>query len=258
MPDATMPSADTVFNYIYENDIEDILSFFRVVNAEVLALTGIPDEHVDVAVDFHDIGYYGDKNDKGVRGIKPKNGTSWGHSFFTIDLLGVPKLTLDIVNITGLNKDYTILIEGVVTRLRGKGIKIGTMFLDREFFNLAVILALFSMGVDFIMAARINKRIKRVLEEHKRETSFTPAILKYRFKDKRSPEFYLVAIPNPDYAKDKNNGEFLLFATSINFDTVQKQLSAGVPFTAIAASQKVSEGTLRRRLRGEELSRFHS
>ena len=34
----------------------------------------------------------------------------------------------------------------------------------------------------------------------------------------------------------------------INFDTVQKQLSAGVPFTAIATSQKVSEGTLRRRM----------
>jgi len=29
-----------------------------------------------------------------------------------------------------------ILIEGVVTRLREKGIKIGVMFLDREFFNL--------------------------------------------------------------------------------------------------------------------------
>jgi len=71
---------------------------------------GIPDEPVDVAVDFHDIGYYGDKNDKGVRGIKPKNGTSWGHSFFTIDLLWEPKLTFDIVNIAGLNKDYIILI----------------------------------------------------------------------------------------------------------------------------------------------------
>ena len=43
-------------------------------------MIGIPDEPVDVAVDFHDIGYYGDKNDKGVRGIKPNN--SWGHSFF--------------------------------------------------------------------------------------------------------------------------------------------------------------------------------
>jgi len=31
----------------------------------------------------------------------------------------------------------------------------------------------------------------------------------------------------------------------------QRQRSAGVSFTAIAASQKVSEGTLRRRLKGD-------
>ena len=37
------------------------------------------------------------------------------------------------------------------------------MFLEREFFNL--ILALFNLGVDFIMAPKINKRIKRMLEE---------------------------------------------------------------------------------------------
>ena len=74
MPDAAIPSADTVFNYIYENEIEEILSSFRKINSAILALIGIPDEPVDVAVDFHDIEYYGDKNDKGVRGIKTKNG----------------------------------------------------------------------------------------------------------------------------------------------------------------------------------------
>jgi len=103
------------------------------------------------------------------------------------------KLTLDIVNITGLNKDYAILLEGAVNRLREMGVKIGTMFLDREFFNLLSILALFSMGVDFIMAAKRNKRIKRMLEEHKRKNSATAVIFNYRFEDKRSPEFYLVA-----------------------------------------------------------------
>jgi hypothetical protein len=63
------------------------------------------------------------------------------------------------------------------------------------------------------MAASTNKRIKRMLEEHKRKNGATPAIFKYQFEDKRSHEFYLVAIPNPDYdpknAKRKN--EFLLY-----------------------------------------------
>ena len=37
----------------------------------------------------------------------------------------------------------------------------------------------------------------------------------------------------------------------INFDTVKKQLSAGVPFTPIAASQRVSKRTLRRKMKEE-------
>ena len=53
--------------------------------------------------------------------------------------------------------------------------------------------------VDFIMAAKNNKRIKRMLEVHKRKNGVTPVIFKYQFKDTSSPEFYLVAIPNPDY-----------------------------------------------------------
>ncbi|RZN38288.1 MAG: hypothetical protein EFT35_05055 [Methanophagales archaeon ANME-1-THS] len=128
------------------------------------------------------------------------------------------------MNITGLNKDYAILLEGVISRIRELGIKIGTMFLDREFFNLLAILTLFSMGVDFIMAAKINKRIKAMLEEHKRENGVSPVIFIYRFGDKRSPEFYLMAIPNPDYdpEDDKKKNEFHLFTTSINFGSVEE------------------------------------
>ncbi len=122
----------------------------------------------------------------------------------------VLKQTLDIVNVTGLNKDYAILIEGVINRLRAMGIKIGTAFLDREFFNIPSILTLSSMSVDFIMPAKIDKRIKRMLEEHKRKNGIKPVIFNYQFKDKRSPEFYLVAIPNQDYdpKDEKKKNEF--------------------------------------------------
>jgi hypothetical protein len=223
MPYAEIPSHDTVFNYIYGNDIERILAFFRKFNSSLLSLIGLPTVPVDVAVDFHNVGYYGDKNTEGVRGIKPKNGTSWGYSFFTIDLLGDLKLTLDIVDVNALNKDYTILIEGILKRIEEKGITIRKMFLDREFFNLPAILALFNMNVDFIMAAKNNKKIKKILEEHKRKNGVKPLIFNYKFGNKRSPEFYLVAIPNPNYdAKDEKSNEFLLFATSINFGSVEE------------------------------------
>jgi hypothetical protein len=49
-------------------------------------------------------------------------------------------------------------------------------------------------------------------------------IFNYQFEDKRSPEFYLVAIPNQDYdlKDEKKKNEFLLFATSINFGSVEE------------------------------------
>jgi hypothetical protein len=116
---------------------------------------------------------------------KPKNGTSWGHSFFTIDMLGDPKLTLDSVNVTGLDKDYAILIEGVVNRLKAMGIKIGTAFLDREYFNLPSILTLFSLG-----------RIKRMIEEHKRKNGVAPVI--FNLNSESFWGTYITQVPHPD------------------------------------------------------------
>jgi hypothetical protein len=75
-PDAVIPSADTIFRYLATNEVEDVLRVFRQINSELLAVTGMPKEPVDIAVDFHDCPYYGDKNDPSVRGIKPRNGYS--------------------------------------------------------------------------------------------------------------------------------------------------------------------------------------
>lgn len=102
------------------------------LNSVFLELLDIPNTPQDFAIDFHDEGYYGDKNADGVRGIKAKNGTSWG--------LGAQTHTLDIVNITGLNKDYAALVESVVNRIRAMGLQIRTILSDRELFNLEAIL----------------------------------------------------------------------------------------------------------------------
>lgn len=90
MPDASIPCADTVHSHIKTaNRIGNILSFFRALNSVFLELLKIPDTPQDFAIDFHNEGYYGDKNAEGVRGIQPKNGTSWGYVYFTLDWLGI-------------------------------------------------------------------------------------------------------------------------------------------------------------------------
>jgi len=160
-PDSKIPSADTVHNYIKSNDIAEILSTFREINSESIKTVNIDRTSQKVAIDFHDIAYYGDKNTKGVRGIKPKNGTSWGYSFLTADVVGDCKLTLDVVNLTGLNKNYATLIKGIINTINNYMIDIEVMLMDREFFNLDSIMTLDATGTKFIVPAVLNKRIKK-------------------------------------------------------------------------------------------------
>lgn len=75
------------------------------MNSEFIDVVNISDSPQDIAIDFHNVQYYGDKNTKGVViGIQPKNGTSGGYSYLTADLVGDCKLTLDIVNLTAPSK----------------------------------------------------------------------------------------------------------------------------------------------------------
>ena len=48
-----------------------------------------------VAMDWHDIMFYGDANAEGVKGTKHKNGTNWAYQFATAAVvMGDEKLTV--------------------------------------------------------------------------------------------------------------------------------------------------------------------
>jgi hypothetical protein len=181
----------------------------------------------DVAIDFHNIPYYGDKNTPGVRGIKAKNGTSWGYSFCTIDTIGSTKLTLDVIDINGLAKNYGVLIESLLVRVHKIGIQIGTLFMDREFFQIDPISAAQKLNVDYVIAARSNKKINRILDEHKNKFGRTSTIFKYNF-NKGGPTFNIVAVVNPNYdpkaKKENGNKEYYLFATNLKINSISEMI----------------------------------
>jgi uncharacterized protein (DUF1810 family) len=214
-PDLKIPSADTIFNYIKDNNIEDSLSAFRKMNCEIFKMMKLENTVHDIAIDFHDIPYYGDKNTLGMRGIKPKNGSSWGKSFCTLDIIGTSHLTLDIIDVNGLNKNYSLFIKSLFERLKIMGVKTGTAYFDKEFFNRAVISKLCELKVDFVIAAKSNQVINSKLENHKREWGNTSTIFEYQFQ-KGGPSFNIVAIYN-----DKKK-RFLLFATNKEAESIEK------------------------------------
>ena len=147
----------------------------------------------DIAIDCHDIPFYGDKNTPGIRGIKRKSGSSWGKSFCTLDIIGTSQLTLDVIDINGLNKNYSIFMESLFKRLEIMGVKTGTAYLDKEFFNKAVISKLDELKIDFVIAAKSNQVINRELKNHQKEWGNTSTIFEYQFQQ-GGPSFTIVAI----------------------------------------------------------------
>ena len=214
-PDLRIPSADTIFNYIKDNKIEDILSSFRNMNLEIFKMMKLENEIHDIAIDCHDIPYYGDENTPGIRGIKLKNGSSWGKSFCTLDIIGNSQLTLDVIDINGLNKNYSLFIESLFKRLEIIGVKTGTAYLDKEFFNIAVISKLDELKINFVIAAKSNPVINKELKNHQKEWGNTSTIFKYQFK-KGGPSFNVVAI------YDDIKKKYLLFATNKKAESIEK------------------------------------
>jgi len=217
-PYKNVPSADSIHGYINSNSIDYMISSFRQINTEIIKHTNLKGTYHDAAIDFHDIPYYGDKNTPGIRGIKPKNGTSWGYSFCSLDIIGDIKLTLDVIDINGLAKNYAMLMESMMQRLKAMEINLRTLFMDREFFNNPTISTLQRLNKYFVIAAKSNKKINAILLEHKKKFGETSTLFEYQF-EKGGKKFIIVAVLNPKYdpnsKKDKGNNEYHLFATNL-------------------------------------------
>lgn len=217
-PNKNVPSADSIHDYINSNSIDYMMSSFRQINTEIIQHVNLKGTYQDAAIDFHDIPYYGDKNTPGIRGIKPKNGTSWGYSFCSLDIIGDVKLTLDVIEINGLAKNYSILMESMMQRLKAMEINLRTLFMDREFFNNPTISSLQRLNKNYVIAAKSNKKINAILLEHKKKFGQTSTFFEYQF-EKGGQKFIIVAVLNPKYnsnsKKDKGNNEYHLFATNL-------------------------------------------
>ena len=224
-PDKKIPSSDTINTYLKSNNTEYILSSFRNINQTIINTLNLQGTTHDIAIDFHDIPFYGTKNTPNVRGIKPKNGTSWGYSFCTVDIIGNNKLTLDVIDINGLTKNYNLLIKSMLERVQKTGMQIGTLFMDREFFHIEPISVAHELNVDFVIAAKSNSKINRILNDHKKTFGRTSTIFEYQF-GRGGPTFNIAAVVNlkydPTKKNDKGNREFHLFATNLKVGSVDK------------------------------------
>ncbi len=139
----------TVRNNLREQDPDALLQ----LNDEIISQ--IKEKYLKkpltLAIDWHDIMYYGDPEAYGVMGTQPRKGTHWAYEFGSISTAtGGPGLTLAVTPITrGESKvDHVRRLLDHVFRL---GLKVKLLLLDAGYYSVDVINYLNSAGIKFII-----------------------------------------------------------------------------------------------------------
>jgi len=81
IPNIRIPSVDTIFNYIKLNSIDNILSSFRKMNNNIFKMMDLKNKVHDIAIDFHDIPFYGCRDHSMHKGNPTQNWNFMGIFF---------------------------------------------------------------------------------------------------------------------------------------------------------------------------------
>ena len=140
--------------------------------------------------------------------LKRQKGSNYAFKYMTVCVTAQREhVTLAGSYMTQLMNPQKLMKELILKSLQYVNGKIGVLC-DREFFTCPYIKALYELNLKFLMPARKNKRIKKII----RETREYPRVVKYPMgQGKNKVEFWLFLV------KDKE-GEVHAFATNVPVD----------------------------------------
>ncbi|HLG25038.1 MAG TPA: transposase [Candidatus Nanoarchaeia archaeon] len=215
------PSADSVLRYIAKFDQEEILTMFQRTfgyTFKVARKLGVFKRPVDIAIDFHDMHYYGDENDNYVVEGKPDRGTF--HYFRFITLAIVIKGRRFTIRAKPVHKiDFRErLIEEFLNYATVK-FKIRNVYLDAGFFDNKIIKLLNNFGLKYIIRAQANKKIKK-LTNRKKEL---PIVMPYFLAEKAHTRLVVVKLRKKKSAKKGETRVYFmtnLTVTEIDYETI--------------------------------------
>lgn len=206
---ADSPTGETLLSYIKSQEQERLHRIFdSIIEKNVRALR----KHrelvlkVPIAIDWHDVMYYGDPETPMVIGTQHKKGSNYAYEYLTASILmDGERLVIAVLPITAKSEvgDLTI---GILLRLEHLGIRIRYVTLDGGFFNVEIIRFLEAYGVKYIIHLPMTSKTKKMKlwkgrrfvytgrkREWKRRVSFN-VIVAY---DKRKKYKYLFATNMP-------------------------------------------------------------
>lgn len=150
-------SADRMLDYLHEIDQEEITKLIKKSNKNIK----LP-KKAELAIDFHEKEYYGNKNHTQVVGSK---GGKYVRRFIEISCIN-PPLFLNAYPVNQFNNNKLSLLNKLFYDFSSlyKDTDIGLLLVDRGFFTKAVIKKLVRKNIPFIMPAIKNKAIEKLVE----------------------------------------------------------------------------------------------
>jgi len=110
-----IPSADVVFHHIERqiySELQTQLENLVNVPCQMAQRRRIFGKYAAVAIDIHDIPYYGKVNNSLIMGCKHKNGTSYCYKYATIDIVEKnQRFTLKAIPLTQLSNDNATIVN---------------------------------------------------------------------------------------------------------------------------------------------------
>lgn len=210
-----IPSADIVFHHIERQSYSELQTQLeRVINSsfQMAMKRRLFGKYAAVAVDIHDIPYYGKVNNSLVMGCKHKKGTSYCYKYATIDIIEKnQRFTLKAIPLTQLSNDNAAIVNKLLEYAM-KYVHVKYVLLDRGFYSKEVFKVLEKLQLKFIMPAIKSDRIKQVVMDNSNRESY---FLKYIMGTKKNNVTFNLVVKYDE--KDK---EYHIFAT--NFEIKYK------------------------------------
>lgn len=133
------------------------------------------DYEFDLAIDYHDIAYHGNKDDEGIVGSKKE--PHWAYRFATIDIIE-RGCTFSLFALPFIE---TSLDKNIVNRLINeakKRVRINCLYIDAEFSGAELIDIYNEHGIVYIARAK-SSYVYKVEKQHKKSTSFEYPRIRY-------------------------------------------------------------------------------
>lgn len=205
-------TAETLLSYIKSQEQQQVQSVFdRLVEQNITTLKRRRKfyEHVAIAIDWHDVMYYGDPETPMVVGTQHKKGSNYAYQYLTASILSEGKRFVVAVAPMSSKSEVSDLTIGILLRIEQLGIRIKYVTFDGGFYNADTIRFLEAYGLKYIIRMPMTSKAKKMKLWNGRRFRYTTN--SHKRKSCEQVSFDVVV------AYDERKKYKYLFATNIQY-----------------------------------------